>query len=111
MHGYVSLGLIELLHCAGDPNCLHIPSLTLEAGNTYTLVVSDGDDLDAVLPASVVHSLEVCSRVITLGVIACDGRQPEMRRDDLDAVLSAPHFNQTTWNDVLLDDRPWHACK
>ena len=31
----------------------------LEAGNTYTLVVSDGDDLDAVLPASVVHSLEV----------------------------------------------------
>lgn len=43
----------------GDPNCLHIPGLTLHKGSTYALVVSDKDDLDAVLPANVVHSLKV----------------------------------------------------
>ena len=43
--------------CAGDPNCVHIPGLTLEADHIYTLVVSDKDDLDAVLPVGVVRSL------------------------------------------------------
>lgn len=44
---------------AGDPDCLHIPGLTVEKGNTYTLVVSDKDDLDAVLPVSVIEHLKV----------------------------------------------------
>ena len=61
------------MDCAGDPDCLHIPSLTLEAGNTYTLVVSDGDDLDAVLPASVVHSLEVRGRAVMHGLLLAMG--------------------------------------
>ncbi|KAK9834175.1 hypothetical protein WJX81_005389 [Elliptochloris bilobata] len=55
-------GVFSWTACAdayGDPNCLHIPGLMLEQGNAYTLVVSDRDDLDAVLPASVVHSLKV----------------------------------------------------
>ncbi|KAK9836324.1 hypothetical protein WJX81_005312 [Elliptochloris bilobata] len=41
----------------GDPNCVHIPGLTVEANHTYTLVVSDKDDLDAVLPVGVVRSV------------------------------------------------------
>ena len=45
------------LRSAGDPNCVHIPGLTLEANRTYTLVVSDKDDLDAVLPVGIVRSL------------------------------------------------------
>lgn len=51
---------------AGDPDCLHIPGLTVEKGNTYTLVVSDKDDLDAVLPVNVVHHLKVCSFALLL---------------------------------------------
>jgi len=47
---------------AGDPNCLHIPGLEVRNGSTYTLVVSDKDDLDAVLPASVVTSLKARAR-------------------------------------------------
>ena len=50
---------------AGDPDCLHIPGLTIEKGNTYTLVVSDKDDLDAVLPVGVVQHLKV-RRPLTL---------------------------------------------
>jgi len=47
---------------AGDPNCLHIPGLEVRNGSTYTLVVSDKDDLDAVLPATVVTSLQARAR-------------------------------------------------
>ena len=57
-------GLAGLL--SGDPNCVHIPGLTLEEDHTYTLVVSDKDDLDAVLPVGVVRSLlarALCYRV------------------------------------------------
>lgn len=42
---------------AGDPNCVHIPGLTLQPDHIYTLVVSDKDDLDAVLPVGVVRSI------------------------------------------------------
>ena len=45
---------------------MHIPGLTLEPDHIYTLVVSDKDDLDAVLPVGVLRSLQaraLCSRV------------------------------------------------
>lgn len=84
-----------LLGRAGDPNCLHIPSLTLEAGNTYTLVVSDGDDLDAVLPTSVVHSLEARGPAATLRPLLAMG----VGQKWAESVLSAPVVIQV---DVLI---------
>ena len=43
----------------GDPNCVHISSITTNANQTYTVVVSDEDDFDAVLPARVVRYIRV----------------------------------------------------
>ncbi|BDA48491.1 probable lysyl endopeptidase at N-terminal half [Coccomyxa sp. Obi] len=34
----------------GDPNCLHIASIAVKGGENYTVVVSDQDSFDAVLP-------------------------------------------------------------
>ena len=44
---------------AGDPNCVHIGSVMAEANQTYTVVVSDQDDFDAVLPARTVKYITV----------------------------------------------------
>ncbi|EIE27691.1 hypothetical protein COCSUDRAFT_39286 [Coccomyxa subellipsoidea C-169] len=41
----------------GDPNCLHIASIAVKGAENYTVVVSDQDSFDAVLPARIVKYL------------------------------------------------------
>jgi len=43
----------------GDPNCLHIASIKVHEGENYTVVVSDQDSFDAVLPIRTVKYLYV----------------------------------------------------
>ena len=50
----------------GDPNCVHISSITTNANQTYTVVVSDEDDFDAVLPARVVRYISVSHQELHL---------------------------------------------
>jgi hypothetical protein len=47
---------------AGDPNCIHIASVTASQGQNYTVVVSDQDSFDAVLPISTVKYIYVSDR-------------------------------------------------
>ena len=58
-----SQGLLTKTSCercpAGDPNCVHIGSVIAETNQTYTVVVSDQDDFDAVLPARTVKYITV----------------------------------------------------
>ena len=52
---------------AGDPNCVHIGSVTAEANQTYMVVVSDQDNFDAVLPARIVKYITVsCLAMLSL---------------------------------------------
>lgn len=56
--------LLHLLsmHClqtSGDPNCLHIASIAVKGGENYTVVVSDEDSFDAVLPIRTVKYIYV----------------------------------------------------
>lgn len=44
---------------SGDPNCLHIASIKVREGDNYTVVVSDQDSFDAVLPIRTVKYLYV----------------------------------------------------
>ena len=44
---------------AGDPNCLVVASLPVKIGENYTVVVSDQDSFDAVLPMRTVKYLYV----------------------------------------------------
>lgn len=50
----------------GDPNCVHISSITTNANQTYTVVVSDEADFDAVLPARVVRYISVSHQELHL---------------------------------------------
>ena len=45
--------------CTGDPNCIHIASTVIQANQTYTVVVSDADSFDAVLPMRIVKYIYV----------------------------------------------------
>lgn len=42
-----------------QPDCVHIPPLDVEAGIPMSTVVSDSDDYDAVLPLSIVKSIDI----------------------------------------------------
>ena len=42
-----------------QPDCVHIPALDVPAGIAMNTVVSDSDDYDAVLPLSVVKSINI----------------------------------------------------
>ena len=44
---------------SGDPNCLHIASIPVKNGENYTVVVSDQDNFDAVLPIRTVKYILV----------------------------------------------------
>lgn len=44
---------------SGDPNCLHIASIPVNGGDNYTVVLSDEDNFDAVLPSRTVQYLYV----------------------------------------------------
>ena len=44
---------------SGDPNCLHIASIPVKGAENYTVVVSDEDSFDAVLPIRTVKYLYV----------------------------------------------------
>ncbi len=44
---------------AGDPNCIHIASAAVTKGSNYSVVVSDEDNFDAVLPLRTVRYIYV----------------------------------------------------
>ena len=46
----------------GDPNCVHISSITTQPNQTYMVIVSDQDDFDAVLPVQTVRYINVSVR-------------------------------------------------
>ena len=50
----------------GDPNCVHISSITTHTNQTYMVIVSDEDNFDAVLPVQTVKYISVSHRQPTL---------------------------------------------
>ncbi len=51
---------------SGDPNCLHIASIPVKIGENYTVVVSDEDNFDAVLPIRTVKYIYVSAPLLRL---------------------------------------------
>ncbi|BDA48490.1 probable lysyl endopeptidase at N-terminal half [Coccomyxa sp. Obi] len=49
----------------GDPNCLHITSIAVKGGENYTVVVSDEDSFDAVLPIHTVKYIYFDNTAVT----------------------------------------------
>lgn len=101
----LSLGLWKYACArAGDPNCIHIPGLTVDNGSTYTLVVSDVDDFDAVLPVSIVHSLIVRPPA----AVNAAGRRPSLVLLLPRSVLILCHCGARAM--CLLADRRSNSC-
>ena len=51
--------LIVLGSGTGDSNCIHIASTTVQPNETYSVVVSDENNFDAVLPMRLVNYITV----------------------------------------------------
>ncbi|CAL8463641.1 g3175 [Coccomyxa elongata] len=56
----------------GDPNCLVIASIPVKGGENYTVVVSDKDSFDAVLPIRTVKYLYFDNTAVTAGAPAVE---------------------------------------
>ena len=63
----------------GDPNCVHIASVTTHANQTYMVIVSDEDDFDAVLPVQTVKYISVSDRKPYLLFSVQQGTLPSQR--------------------------------
>ena len=52
--------MLSLFRCGtGDSNCIHIASTTVQPNETYSVVVSDENNFDAVLPMRLVNYITV----------------------------------------------------